>query len=767
MPSAERRSTARREAESLNERIRRFLDRGVFLNFLLSYLLVLLLPLGIVGGVVYWRLLQQIEGKVRAANHVMLRQASRVMDLRIQELGLLAGQISLNPRVRDFLFQPGTGPAETVKIMNLLSEMGVFQAPNRFLDKLAVYSFRADAIVTRDALYTPDFFYAHICRPDAMDFGRWRRQMHEEHFGTVSAGTYYLEARGVWDRYLTYLQSLPTNEGAPAGTMVAFIGSDQVGELFAPLVAGSGGVAFVIDASGRPLAATGSVPAGEWRFISDEGATQRRIGGETMVVSHVKSEVTGWSYVSLIPARVCYAEVHAVRRFLLFVLALCLLLGLGTAAIMSWRNYRPIRAILDVLRPSRAAGQRREGDELAQIMESARQAMYENRHLQAFMEQNEGLIRGNMLRLLLFGRVTGQEREEILEKLGYPPESAYAVLALDIETVAAAGGIVALAAAKAIQERFGLPVAEWEDGRLGVLLALKSGGDAEAAALSASREIQNHLDRGFQIPASVGFSLAQECGDIPRAFREAVQAADYRIVGGRSAITSYARIARADDSYYYPLDVERQLINHVKAGDGEAAAAVVDEICDENFNRRCLPVNLVRCVFFDLMGTAMKVLQELNIAGDQVLGSEPVEQVLARVDTAMGMRGELKRIFGLICRWITERHESHNTSLRQEVLAMLEAGFGDPNLTLALVAEGVNVSSSYLSRFFKDQTGYNFADYLNRLRIERAKALLSDHRLTLNEIAGSVGYLSANTLIRIFKKYEGVTPGQYREGEAG
>ncbi len=103
-------------------------EHRVFLRFLLSYLVVLVLPIAIISGAIQGRILAELEQEVRRSNQVLLRQVSQVMDLRIRELALLAGQISLNPRVRDFLFRPGSGPEEVIRILDLQKDMAIYQA---------------------------------------------------------------------------------------------------------------------------------------------------------------------------------------------------------------------------------------------------------------------------------------------------------------------------------------------------------------------------------------------------------------------------------------------------------------------------------------------------------------------------------------------------------------------------------------------------------------------------------------------------------------
>ncbi|MNI90133.1 Arabinose operon regulatory protein [compost metagenome] len=70
---------------------------------------------------------------------------------------------------------------------------------------------------------------------------------------------------------------------------------------------------------------------------------------------------------------------------------------------------------------------------------------------------------------------------------------------------------------------------------------------------------------------------------------------------------------------------------------------------------------------------------------------------------------------------------------------------------------------TYLSKLFKDHTGEGLLDALNKRRIARAKELMADKRLTVGEVAESIGFNDVGTFIRIFKRIEGITPGKYKE----
>lgn len=72
------------------------------------------------------------------------------------------------------------------------------------------------------------------------------------------------------------------------------------------------------------------------------------------------------------------------------------------------------------------------------------------------------------------------------------------------------------------------------------------------------------------------------------------------------------------------------------------------------------------------------------------------------------------------------------------------------------------LSECYFCRFFKNATGYSVVDYVNRLRIERASVLLLNTCASITEIVVNVGFNDINFFSRMFKKYIGKSPSEYR-----
>ncbi|AVQ38003.1 transcriptional regulator [Clostridium botulinum] len=85
------------------------------------------------------------------------------------------------------------------------------------------------------------------------------------------------------------------------------------------------------------------------------------------------------------------------------------------------------------------------------------------------------------------------------------------------------------------------------------------------------------------------------------------------------------------------------------------------------------------------------------------------------------------------------------------------------NITAKKMAEVCHVSPSYFSRLFAKETRKSFSSFVSNLKIDWAKNLLEETDMHVNEISDELGFNETGYFIKIFKKYEGVTPFVYRK----
>jgi AraC-like DNA-binding protein/ligand-binding sensor protein len=113
---------------------------------------------------------------------------------------------------------------------------------------------------------------------------------------------------------------------------------------------------------------------------------------------------------------------------------------------------------------------------------------------------------------------------------------------------------------------------------------------------------------------------------------------------------------------------------------------------------------------------------------------------------------------------VVQEEEAESPMIRR-ARAYILANQADP-IDLDKVAQAMHVSTFYFCKMFKKATGLTFTDYLSRVRVEKAKALLLNPHLRISEIAYDVGFQSLTHFNRMFRKIVGESPTAYRESKS-
>lgn len=97
-----------------------------------------------------------------------------------------------------------------------------------------------------------------------------------------------------------------------------------------------------------------------------------------------------------------------------------------------------------------------------------------------------------------------------------------------------------------------------------------------------------------------------------------------------------------------------------------------------------------------------------------------------------------------------------------QIRELIEASFCDPNFSVSVLADHYQVSIAYMSYLLKKNLGINFSKYLWELRLNKAKELLRDTEMSIDEVCIQIGYLNTSSFRRKFKQETEMTPSQYR-----
>ncbi len=137
--------------------------------------------------------------------------------------------------------------------------------------------------------------------------------------------------------------------------------------------------------------------------------------------------------------------------------------------------------------------------------------------------------------------------------------------------------------------------------------------------------------------------------------------------------------------------------------------------------------------------------------------NEAIRSLVRQLDKEEEGLGALRGDNALI-----ELPHSVGNHIINSVIAYIASNYARP-IGLQEAASYFELSESHLSRLFKEETGLNFLQYLNAWRINKASQLMADPRRNISEIAAECGFPSPGYFAKIFKRFSGMTPSQWRD----
>ncbi len=135
----------------------------------------------------------------------------------------------------------------------------------------------------------------------------------------------------------------------------------------------------------------------------------------------------------------------------------------------------------------------------------------------------------------------------------------------------------------------------------------------------------------------------------------------------------------------------------------------------------------------------------------EIEAAENPEQVQALIP-------KMIRQYGLL---VQQHSLASYSAVVRDCLNYIDFHYMEP-LSLEILAARFSVNKNYLSTRFHKERGMTVTDYINRIRVNRASALLRRSSLPIQQLAEQCGFPDANYFTRIFKKLQGVTPNEYR-----
>ena len=270
----------------------------------------------------------------------------------------------------------------------------------------------------------------------------------------------------------------------------------------------------------------------------------------------------------------------------------------------------------------------------------------------------------------------------------------------------------------------------------------------------------------LKIQVTVSFSnLHNEVYSLGYAYAEVLRVLEYQYAEKKdgNSIMNYSDMLNAVEmNYLFTLDNEVELVNCLNLGKKEEAIQLVRNICEKNILLSKGAEELLNCLTWDLVACLLKFENSMkgkDIPEDTISWLEDITKSIYTQERVSLIEERIHKI----CQRVNRRKENKDVIWANQIKDYVQKHYQDPNLSNGEIAEYFRMNSAYMSTVFKTAMGINLMDYIHQVRVDKAKELLKNTDMTVEQISIEVGCSGGAVLRRLFKKCEGISPIQYKE----
>lgn len=273
-------------------------------------------------------------------------------------------------------------------------------------------------------------------------------------------------------------------------------------------------------------------------------------------------------------------------------------------------------------------------------------------------------------------------------------------------------------------------------------------------------QLSKLMSKNFNIHFKTAISnVHHSIDELPIAYTEAIRASQERYTSNDLLLRPKKR--KVDrHGYVYTFEREQQITNYMHSGNCEGAKSLIVEILNDYYKHSDYSEDMIKCLISDIYATFLKLL---DISGNT--------EAARKATGKLGYTGtyQLDDVIYEISKFIdtvieyTEISDVPKKNIAQRADEIILQEYNSLVFNVNYLAEKLGVRANYLSAKYKSIRGIALLDYINMMRVEKAKEILdSDDSKNLEEISVEIGFASVRTFSRVFTKFVGTTPGEYR-----
>lgn len=294
------------------------------------------------------------------------------------------------------------------------------------------------------------------------------------------------------------------------------------------------------------------------------------------------------------------------------------------------------------------------------------------------------------------------------------------------------------------------------------------------------------LEKSFELPTRVLFQLSDDLQKVPvispkeatyiskllfRLFENLLMDSKEQFQINQGKMHQQSKINESIQMYKngelssatsYPYEKEKELITKVKTGNSKEAKGILNDLLGYVFfsEGNSLPTLTARAT--ELCSLLSRAAIEGGASTDNILRiNNQFLQTIQQITSLEDLCYKLQEIVEVFTESMFNPIPSKSNDTIKGAIRFISANYA-LDISLQDVADQVHLNPAYFSSLFKQSTGSSFKEYLNMVRVEESKRLLSNTDYSIIDIAIAVGFEDQSYFSKVFKKYTGLTPKQYR-----
>lgn len=247
--------------------------------------------------------------------------------------------------------------------------------------------------------------------------------------------------------------------------------------------------------------------------------------------------------------------------------------------------------------------------------------------------------------------------------------------------------------------------------------------------------------------------------DFPKKYMECKRILTNKYLFKDKYILFDNQLQRNKISIFYSIEIENKLASKILNQNFLGSKKIIDDIfCDLNLDTDEYKIKEFGGLLYNTLSRVLIQMKETNSLEEE--NYPPIEEIL-KVKTIPEIKIILLNIVENICKQKKEPESLEEVFIKLKIETFIEKNY-HLDFSLEDLADHLGLSFKYTSILFKKIMGDNFKNHVNLYRVSKAKEVLSENEnVKIKDLAESLGFNSSNTFIKVFKKYEGVSPTQW------